>query len=183
MRQPKKSFTSIRNSTASSHTNSDTELLIKYIQKLSEVVEENKLLEGKLKEQEMLILAMKNFPEKFVKNFYCSKCEKFAFENEDLLALRMKKRKQMTQLEIELRIKREENLKSLVKQLNESFSYIGKSPDLVLVRNEGKIKLRIDINIIQVPDSKTFIPSVPSIPSVPISISVPLIPSSNTIAF
>lgn len=74
-----------KNSEKNSIQNSDSELLMKYVQKLNEVIEENKKLEEILLDKEEMICDIKKFPKKYIKQFYCKHCEILMIENEDLL--------------------------------------------------------------------------------------------------
>ncbi len=64
---------------------SDADLVVKYIDKLNEVLEEKNILDKKIKEQEQLISNMQKNPKKFFKNFKCEKCNFHQMEIEDYL--------------------------------------------------------------------------------------------------
>jgi hypothetical protein len=68
---------------------SDTDLLIKYIEKLNIVIEENKRLENMILEKDELIKKFKNVQKKS-KNTFCKNCEKFMIEIEDILKTKNK---------------------------------------------------------------------------------------------
>ena len=65
--------------------NTDSDLLIRYIEKLNDVVNENQSLTEKLKEKELLIDKISKNPNKHLKILNCINCEKLRFEIEDLL--------------------------------------------------------------------------------------------------
>lgn len=64
---------------------SDSDLVVKYIDKLNEVLEENKNLEKKIKEKEQIIINIQKNPNRFIKNFNCDKCNFHQMEIEDYL--------------------------------------------------------------------------------------------------
>jgi len=66
-------------------TQSDSDLVVKYIDKLNEVIEEKKILENKIKDKEQMMLNMQKNPKKFIKNIYCDKCNIHQMEIEDYL--------------------------------------------------------------------------------------------------
>ena len=65
--------------------NTDSDLLIRYIEKLNDVVLENQKISEKLKEKELMIDNIVKNPNKHIKNLNCLNCEKLKCELEDLL--------------------------------------------------------------------------------------------------
>ncbi len=66
-------------------TPSDSDLIVKYVDKLNEIIEENNILNLKIKEKDQLIKNYNKYRKKHIKNFNCCVCEISKMEIEDYL--------------------------------------------------------------------------------------------------
>lgn len=156
---------------------SDSDLIIRYIEKLNEVIEENKALEKKINEKEQFI--------KCVENYFQKQIENLVIENEDLLKRissnvnktkkALKKENSIDHFEFSIEKVKESNKKeiwkeNLVKRMENEFTF-----------NSNIAKKEITNPQVKIETNKSEIPKVPNIPSVPSIPNILSIPKGGAI--